>query len=239
MTSSYGDKRVVFVTGTGTDIGKTYISAALIRETVAAGQPVVALKPIISGAPDLADPAFEATDTAVLLRAQGLPVNAKEVEACSPWRFKAPLSLDMAADLEGRSIDFDAVIAWTRARIESAPVGAFVLVEGVGGVMSPVAAQHTNLDMVAELNVKTILVAGNHLGGISHTLTAAEAIRARGLHLAAVVVNEGAGALPPLAATVETLRRFLPRQKIISVARNSEASGVRIYSLLAAAPSAG
>jgi dethiobiotin synthetase len=212
-------RRALFVTGTGTDIGKTYISAALIRAAIARGLPAIGIKPVVSGVPELNDPAFEDSDTAVLLRAQGLSSNVRTVETCSPWRFAAPLSPDMAAAHEGRRIDFDAVVAWSRARIQVAPENSFALVEGVGGVMSPIAAQHTNLDFLTALNARAILVAGTHLGGISHTLTAVETIRARGVDLSAVVVNESRDSPAGLDETVQTLSRFLPGLRIERVAR--------------------
>ena len=79
---------VYFIAGAGTDIGKTYVTALLARQLRDAGRPVLALKPVASGVPAIGAPGFEDTDTAMLLAAQGLPVNEAEVEACSPWRFK-------------------------------------------------------------------------------------------------------------------------------------------------------
>src|ERR1019366_3696481 len=83
-----------FVTSTGTDIGKTFVTAGLIRYLREAGQAVHALKPVVSGY----DPSVvETSDPAVLLGALGRPVAADEVERIAPWRFRAPLSPDPAA----------------------------------------------------------------------------------------------------------------------------------------------
>ena len=95
-----------FVTSTGTDIGKTFVTAGLIRYLREAGQAVHALKPVVSG---YNSSVVETSDPAVLLAALGRQVSADEVESIAPWRFRAPLSPDLAAAREGRSIDFDAI----------------------------------------------------------------------------------------------------------------------------------
>ena len=87
----------IFVTGTGTDVGKTFLSAALIRHWRAAGHAVAAYKPVASGF----DPATQqASDPGVLLGALGRPIT--DIETISPWRFAAPLSPDMAAAIRLR-----------------------------------------------------------------------------------------------------------------------------------------
>ena len=102
-----------FVTSTGTDIGKTFVTAGLIRQLRIGGAAVDALKPVVSG---YDSSVVETSDPAVLLGALGRPVTADEVERIAPWRFRAPLSPDLAAAREGRTIDFDALIAFSRAR---------------------------------------------------------------------------------------------------------------------------
>jgi dethiobiotin synthetase len=219
-------KQLIFVAGTGTDIGKTYVSAGLIRAAKARGQKVVALKPIVSGAPDIDDPAFADTDTAKFLEALQQPLDAAYANAISPWRFRAPLSPDMAAHLEGRSVQFDALLDWTRAHVRGAPQGAFVLIEGAGGLMSPLTPHNTNLDLLAALGAPVLLVSGNYLGSISHTLTAVEALKARNAALAALVVNESSGDNPPLDATIETLLRFLPDVRIVVLQRQANPDSI-------------
>ncbi|MGE5146170.1 MAG: ATP-dependent dethiobiotin synthetase BioD, partial [Candidatus Eiseniibacteriota bacterium] len=93
-----------FVTSTGTDIGKTFVTAGLIRYLRQSSQPVAALKPVVSG---YDSSVVETSDPAVLLRALERPVSADEIAAIAPFRFRAPLSPDTAAAREGRSIDFD------------------------------------------------------------------------------------------------------------------------------------
>jgi len=217
---------VVFVTGAGTDIGKTYVSAALIRARRAAGRSVLALKPVASGMPDApSDPAFSASDTAVLLAAQGLPITLETVAACTPWRFEAPLSPDMAARAQGRSIRLGEVVDWCRARLAATPPETDVLIEGVGGVMSPVAEDGVVLDWIAALGVPALLVCGSYLGAISHALTAVEALRGRAVPIAGLILNESVDAGVDFEATAETLHRF-SRLPVTRVRRSGAFEGV-------------
>ncbi len=187
----------VFVTGSGTDIGKTYVTAGLIRALRRAGRSVGALKPVASGF----DPARPAeSDASVLLEALESEYTIEEI---SPWRFQAPLSPDMAAAREGRRIDFDALLAFCRDWSDAGTL----LVEGVGGVMVPLDERHTVLDWMAALGWPILVVGGTYLGAISHTLTALEAMQRRALAPLALVVNENEGGVDP-RETVATLSRF-------------------------------
>jgi dethiobiotin synthetase len=192
----------LFVTATGTGVGKTFVTAKLVAELRAARRSVRALKPVASGF-DPADVA--ASDSGVLLDALGLPATAAHVDDVSPWRFAAPLSPDMAAARERRAIPFDELLEFCRA-----PRPADVtLIEGIGGVMVPLDHEHTVLDWIAELGFPALLVAGSYLGTLSHTLTAVAALRARGVEPIAVIVSESEQQPVALAETAAALRRFL------------------------------
>lgn len=103
-----------FVTSTGTDIGKTFVTAALIRYMRESNQPVSALKPVVSG---YDSSVAETSDPAVLLAALGRPVSAEEVQRIAPWRFRAPLAPDIAAAREGRTVNFDSLVEFSRAAV--------------------------------------------------------------------------------------------------------------------------
>lgn len=193
--------RTVFVAGAGTEIGKTYVTAALVRRLRAEGRPVRAVKPLASGVPPLDDPGFRDSDTGRLLAAQGIALSPDAVAACSPWRFLAPLAPDRAAALEGRDLALADLVAWCRARM--AETEGVLLVEGVGGLMSPVTAAATGLDWLRALGTATVLVTGTHLGAISHALTACETLARHGLALCAVAVSAGPdGEGAPVAAAI-------------------------------------
>ena len=192
-----------FITSSGTGIGKTFVTRQLIAELKAAGRRVRALKPVASGF-DAAD--AEGSDTLQLLRALALVPTAANLDAVSPWRFAAPLSPDMAAARERRTIPFAALVAHCQAAGRG---GDVTLIEGIGGVMVPLDYEHTVLDWIAALEVPTLLVVGSYLGTLSHSLTAAAALRARGVMIAGVVVSESEVEPVPTVETAAALARFI------------------------------
>lgn len=193
----------IFITATGTDVGKTYVAASLIGHFRQMGRRVEAIKPVVSGF----DPArAEASDPAVLLRALGIGVSPDSIERISPWRFRAPLSPDMAARREGRSINVDDVIAYCQSALEQRR--DMLLIEGVGGIMVPLDGERTILDVMMALQLPLILVAGSYLGTISHTLTALDSLYRRDLNVLAVIVSETPGSTVTLDDTVAEIARF-------------------------------
>ena len=131
----------------------------------------------------------------------------ESIATIAPWRFRAPLSPDMAARLEGRTLPYDEMVVFcaeTAARHEGP-----LLVEGVGGVMVPLDDRHTVLDWIADLGFPAVLVAGTYLGTISHTLTALSVLEARSLPVRAVILSETEGSGVSTAETVATLQRFI------------------------------
>ena len=194
-----------FITATGTDTGKTFVASGLIRHWRAAGRQVDALKPVASGF----DPAAaESSDTGVLLTVLGKPITPAEIERISPWRFTRPLSPDMAARLENRAIDFDALVKFSRNAI--AATKDTLLIEGIGGIMVPLDDQHTVLDWMMALDIPLMLVTGTYVGSLSHTLTCLDVLGRRGLIVKAVVVNETPGSPVASQDTIHTLRNFEP-----------------------------
>jgi dethiobiotin synthetase len=202
----------IFVTAAGTDIGKTYLTCGLIRALQARGRKVAALKPIASG---FVDP--ERSDSGLLLSALGRPVTAETIAHVSPWRFAAALSPDMAAAREGRTVDFAGVVGFCHDAIATRD-GA-LLIEGVGGVMTPLDARHTVLDWMAALDIPIVLVVGSYLGAISHGLTALDVVRRRGLAVAFLVISESQSSPVPLDETCETVARFAAGLDIVTLPR--------------------
>jgi dethiobiotin synthetase len=213
---------IIFITGSGTGVGKTYVAALLIRELRQAEHSVRAFKPVTTGMMPINEPAFADTDTALLLAAQGVAVDAGSVAACTPWRFARPLSPDMAAAAEGRALPFKAIAEWADAVPRQAARDAIVLVEGVGGVMSPIATDALNIDLIAALQCPTILVCGTYLGAINHALTAIETLRARKIALRALAVSETAGSSVDFSATMDTLSRFAPGVRIAPIRHGAQ-----------------
>jgi len=203
-----------FVTGAGTDIGKTFVTVALIHEFRRRGRGVQALKPVVSGF-DPAQP--ETSDPGILLQALGRRASGEELDRISPWRFAAPLAPDMAARREGKSLHFEALLAFTRRTIATASDA--LLIEGVGGVMVPLDNEHTVLDWIAALRLPAFLVAGSYLGAISHALTALDALRRREIRVTALIVNETPGSTVALDETTATVTRFARPVEVLALPR--------------------
>ena len=193
----------IFITATGTDVGKTFVVASLIRLLRQMGRTVDAIKPIVSG--------YDATlaaasDPGVLIGALGLPFSPEAIDRVSPWRFRAAVAPDLAARREGRSIDVDAVVAYCQGAIERRP--DILLIEGVGGIMVPLDDHRTILDVMMALRVPLMLVTGSYRGTISHTLTALDSLFRRDLNVLATIVNETPGSSMPLGDVVASIGHF-------------------------------
>jgi dethiobiotin synthetase len=202
-----------FVTATGTEIGKTYVTCGLIEGLRRRNIAVAALKPILSGY----DPAHaHDSDTGLILEALGKPVTEHSVTEISPWRFRAALSPDMAAAREDRPVNIDALIAMCAAANWPDRI---TFIEGAGGLMSPLAPGFTNLDLIDAIDAHVLLVAGTYLGTISHTLTACEALKARGRDPTVIVLSESPSAPVTPSETARAIARFtgIP---IVIVTRN-------------------
>ncbi len=204
----------LFVTGSGTGVGKTLVTAALVHQLSRAGKTVRAVKPVISG---YTQATHRDSDTAVLLDSLGSSHSQDAIDRMSPFRFDAPLSPDMAAAREARQIDFEALLHFCRDC--AAGPEDILLIEGVGGVMVPLTRDKTVLDWIEAIDAPCLLVAGSYLGTISHTLTAVEALRQRRAPIAGLVISESEDSPVPPAETKATVQRFLPGVKIAIVPR--------------------
>jgi dethiobiotin synthetase len=219
--------RSFFVTGSGTDVGKTYATAAMIRGLRARGLRVDAIKPVLSG--------FDAerpneSDTATLAQAIGRELSPELIQLITPWRYSAALSPDMAAAREGKTIPVDDVIAYARGTA-AASAADVLFVEGAGGVIVPLDSRRTIRDLIAELRWPAILVGGTYLGTISHTLTALEALR-KSVGVACIVLSESASNPVPPEETQAAIERFCGPIPVYSLARGGEAPQ-RLIDLLA------
>ncbi len=201
-----------FITGTGTGVGKTLVTSILARQLRAQGRTVRALKPVISG---FTGATAADSDTAELLRATGRPVTQETIADISPWRFAEPLSPDMAALREGRSIDLLKLIEFCDAPAQA----DHTLIEGVGGAFVPLNDAHTIADWIAELSIPALLVCGSYLGTLSHTIATLEALVNRRVTVTGIVISESPESPVPLAETQATLGRFVGTVDIVCLPR--------------------
>jgi dethiobiotin synthetase len=168
----------VFVTGTGTEVGKTVVAATIARTLAAEGRRVAVFKPAVTGL----DEGVE-TDHELLRRASGSGQSDAEI---APYRYGPPASPHLAAALAGEEIDPERL----RQAAATAAGGAEAIVcEGVGGLLVPLSPGYLVRDLAADLGYPLVVVASPGLGTINHTLLTIEAARAGGLEVAAVVLN--------------------------------------------------
>ncbi len=193
-----------FITGSGTDVGKTFIAAALCHQLREKNLSVIPLKPVITGwqANGGMMKDFLANDTEVLLHASGIAATQQAIEETSPRRFSAPLSPHMAAAKQMTELNPKKIIDFCHKAQQRG--GDVVLIEGAGGVMVPLTPTYTTLDLMRELKMPAILVVGTYLGAISHGLTAYHALRQAGIDIPLVVVNESDGGSVDLHETART-----------------------------------
>jgi dethiobiotin synthetase len=193
-------------TGTGTDIGKTYVLCQLLRAAQGL-YPLKAIKPIVSGF-DFNN--WVNSDPGLILAAQDLALTTKNLEQISPWCFEAALGPDLAAALINTQIIFSELEKFCAQHLVIAQQEkSFLLIEGVGGLMSPLTPHSTIIDLSQRLNLGVILVGGTYLGAITHLLTAIEVLKYKKIPLYAVILNESAGSSVSLAQTALSLSSHL------------------------------
>ncbi len=176
-----------FVTGAGTEVGKTFVSAALLTEARARGVTVQGLKPVMSGfAPDN----LQESDAGLLLSACGETTSRENIDRICLYAFQAPRAPNIAAREECVSMDGDEITSFCRRHIATTEPRGLLLIEGAGGVMSPTTDAMLQLDLICALSLPTILVTGAYLGAISHTLSALKILQATEIPVAAIVVSQ-------------------------------------------------
>lgn len=178
--------RGYFVTGTDTDVGKTIVTAGLLRLLRARGLDAATMKPVQTGA-ELVDGAFVASDLVVHhTAAQWIPP-ADDLALMAPYLYEPACSPHLAGRMAGSYPDIARIVEAARS------LGSRytpLLIEGAGGVHAPVDEERTMLDLMQALALPVLLVAHRGLGTINHTLLSLEALRGAGLDVEGVILNE-------------------------------------------------
>jgi dethiobiotin synthetase len=199
--------RGLFITGTDTGVGKTVIACGLARALRQRRVEIGVMKPCETGVGPKGP-----EDAAALRAAAGVEDTIEEI---CPQSFALPAAPSVAAQVEGRVVDLE------RIRVASKALAArhdFLLVEGAGGWLVPIAPGFSMADLAAELGFPVLVVARASLGTINHTLLTLESIERRGLPLAGVVVNHPGGILSgPDARNLHALREALGPKLIAEV----------------------
>ena len=164
----------LFLTGTDTGVGKTFVTALLTRALRQAGLGTLALKPLCSG---------ERSDVEILRAASD---NILSLDETNPVWLQAPATPLVAAQLENRCLSLDPLQDWFRSLSGKHPS---LLVEGAGGWLVPVTDNETLADLAVRLALPVVVVVANRLGCLNHTLLTLESIHARGLSCPGIVLN--------------------------------------------------
>jgi len=200
--------RGIFITGTGTGVGKTIVTAAILRAARAAGIDAVPFKPVQTGAVD-GPYGLRAPDVEFCLAAAGLRPKPDDAALMAPLLYKPACSPALAGRIEGRPVDLDTIRSCAETLLARHDA---VIVEGAGGVMVPLNDSATMLDLMAALGLPVLVVAINGLGTINHMLLTLAALRQAKLDVSGVVLNQPD---PPAGAdefirldNPETIARF-------------------------------
>jgi dethiobiotin synthetase len=192
----------LFVTGTDTEVGKTVIAGAIANWFLRQGLRVAVSKPVATGC--------------VRRREGWVSEDAEFLASCAdarfpldlicPQRYREPLAPAVAADRAKEPLDWEAI---ERSFRLMTPESDTIVVEGVGGILVPLDAKHTTLDLARWLNLPTVIVARANLGTINHTLMTVETLRRANVPIAGVVINR----YPAESASVaeETAPRYIER----------------------------
>jgi dethiobiotin synthetase len=195
-------KPIFFITGTDTGAGKTVLTALLAAFLRERGVSVAALKPICSGGRD---------DALALHKALGGSLTLDEI---NPWHFRAAIAPSLAAKLERKSVRLAPVRAHIRAMQK---IFVVTLVEGAGGLLSPLGDNFDSRDLIAALRARPIIVAQNKLGAVNHILLTLEALPKNLRARAKVVLISPPKPDSATASNAKLLEQFFSRKRIFTV----------------------
>lgn len=187
-----------FITGTDTDVGKSWVTVGLMAKLQQQGHRVVGMKPVASGCTDTA----EGLRNADALLLQGQASTAVDYDLINPYAFRPAIAPHLAAAQAGQRIKLGKI---TERFIRLKGMADYVLVEGVGGWLVPLNDEESVADLALALKLPVILVVGMRLGCINHALLTAEAIRASGCTLAGWVANTLSNDMPELTQNIRAI----------------------------------
>jgi dethiobiotin synthetase len=194
-----------FITGTDTGVGKTLIASAYVRMLALGGHRAAGMKPIAAGATwDAAAGNWHNDDVAALAAAANVTVPQ---ESICPYLLEQPLAPHIAAELAGRRLEPEVIMAAYTALCRQSEA---VVVEGVGGFLVPLAAGFDTGDLAVRFGLPVVLVVGMRLGCLSHATLTVEAIAARGLRLAGWVANRIDPDMQHVERNLDALRGLMP-----------------------------
>ena len=179
-----GKNKNIFITSTGTNIGKTYCTVEILKEMLHRKILFNAYKPILSGF-DIYN--IKDSDSYKILKINNKEPEIEDIKEISPWLFEKPIAPSIAAKKENKSLKYNDVLEWCLKKSDNNIINIF---EGAGGLMVPIEKIKTLLDLMKDLNSKVVLVVGNYLGSVSHTLSAIQNLQYANLQIINIIINE-------------------------------------------------
>jgi dethiobiotin synthetase len=201
----------IFITGTDTGIGKTYVACALIRHLVAEGYSVSAMKPVASGC-EISRDGLRNEDAVALMSVINVQM---EYEQVNPYAFQPAIAPHIAAEQVGASVN-PTKISQIADEIDS----DFMIIEGAGGWCVPINQHEMMIDLVGALNAEVILVVGMKLGCINHALLSARQIQRDGGRLIGWIANQIGPEMTELQKNMQTLSSLMPVPLLAKIPQN-------------------
>ena len=202
-------KKIFFIAGTDTDVGKTYIACQLLRSAQESGCSTLGLKPLAAGA-QKADGEWRNEDAVLLQQASTVKLPYASI---NPFCFELAAAPHLAAQKTGASLSAKNIAQNVRNVLDESDFD-YCVIEGAGGWRVPLNDTETFADVVKLLQIPVILVVGMKLGCINHALLTAEAIKADGVTLHGWIANDLGNPMPLLEENIATLERLLPVPRI-------------------------
>jgi dethiobiotin synthetase len=177
-----------FITSTGTNIGKTYCAVEIIKALIKKKIEVNPFKPILSGF-NLRK--IEESDSYKILRTIKKDIDIKDIKSITPWLFNNAMAPSLAAEKENKNLDYNQVFNWCLDKINyKNNKNAINIIEGAGGILVPIEKEKTILDLIIDLRIPVILVVGNYLGSVSHTLSVIKNIQLSKINIINIIINQ-------------------------------------------------
>ena len=201
----------LLITGTDSGVGKTWVGRALGRALAAAGRRVVAIKPVETGC---ADATAAGKDGALLAAATG-----QAEPRTALYRYEAALVPALAAERAGETIDLDAMVLRMEALGADAEV---VLIEGAGGLLSPITWDWTVVELARILGASALVVGSDRTGVISHTLLTLSALELAGVEVAGVVLTPPALPDDSMGTNAAAIARLAGLERVVTLPRMAD-----------------
>lgn len=172
----------IFITGTDTGVGKTFVAVGLINALKEKGFNVCPMKPVETGCRTKKGKLIP-KDTMSLIKASGIK---EAIDVINPYRFKHPLAPSIAAELEKKSIKKEKIFSAYNYLSKKYDI---TIIEGAGGIMAPLYKKYLFLDFISDINLPIIIVSRPGLGTINHTLLTIEIAKSKGIKILGIIIN--------------------------------------------------